>query len=1150
MNRLMKNIVIAIAMSACCVMGQGVTGLQSIPFEGTIKITTWIDAEGQDLTPSSNQSTGPARMVLNQTEAGIYYLTASQENYLFNLGENVLGTVDPNGNIVFDLKDYSYLGSSAVVDVLIILQITPGGNIAGTFKVFSTSSDEIVEGILALSTPDQSTEAPFNGSFVLSPGTFELVAESGSVDLAEDLKNEALRFSQNVELRFVQVGDLVSFVWSARTTPKKSQQSFLFKMMDMMGFFPAAGKSGLNETYFLPVGMFIAAASGNSVTFMIDDKTWEIGGVEDDPFYNKFYRFAFTISEGVLSCVLTIHEEILAETEEEQDEIAEISAELDLDKLDDTLFILEVETDPDPPIIKTSKSATFRVKVKNHLNKLVKDYSSNVRYELMSNSTKGIARMSNTILLIDEGKSDWNFIFTPEKQMETSSPITTQTVLSGTVYVTVTPEDSRLKPVRLEIHVKSPFDYYVDEVEIQQGVMDADKEVWQEYSPGVFRTYPALPFIAEHNTAVSIFVKFNETVPLAYSEIEGIEGVLGRMTITHDGAEIFNQSNLKCGGYSTRTFVLKEEYDEIERETMRDGFFVYLPYTTVADPGTYSFDVELYSDGRLDEVVAEQANNQKDAIGTFVGTNFLRILPGRAGATGEGDPPEIPVSHLDFIPHIYPMQHSRLHYQNSELNRIYYFTPGFLHRFSYGPYWRWSSGILNRFNQNNPGDQREKLVLFADEAFIQTLAGKKCGGFALTPLFGASRITINNVIEVSTPAHELGHTLGLRDTYKTEAWDTEDGDPNPRRSDATNNGNFIEDGNIQMVNKERSFKAFNPIRDFMGGGGSRWTDRTVWDYLYRSKFALSSPSMQKSHRNGSYITVSGMIDSAGSASFFPFIEMTAAPEVDESFEGPYSLEFRDAGGSLLNDFTFDVMFHISEIGDVTEMPFLFYLPLNDAIRTVLLKLNGAVLATQTISDNAPEITLLSPTEGDTLKGKVPIRWSASDADGDSLSFDLLYSPDGEYQTVLNVGIAETSYELNVDLFDGGAAPEITVIASDGVNESRAVLRNIIVSVDNNDFRGIPVRFMLLQNYPNPFNPNTTIEYSIPKSVKSQLVKLMIFNLLGEKIRTLVNKKQNPGYYSVQWDSRTDSGKSVPSGLYIYQLQAGSVVEMKKMLFSK
>lgn len=101
---------------------------------------------------------------------------------------------------------------------------------------------------------------------------------------------------------------------------------------------------------------------------------------------------------------------------------------------------------------------------------------------------------------------------------------------------------------------------------------------------------------------------------------------------------------------------------------------------------------------------------------------------------------------------------------------------------------------------------------------------------------------------------------------------------------------------------------------------------------------------------------------------------------------------------------------------------------------------------------------------------------------------------------------------------------------------------VITSVEARS--GIPKEFVLEQNYPNPFNPETTIRYQLPQAGH---VELTIFNALGEKVRTLVDRREAAGSYQVRWDGRGDGGKAVSSGLYLYRIQTGHFVQTRKML---
>ncbi|RMF62551.1 MAG: T9SS C-terminal target domain-containing protein [Calditrichaeota bacterium] len=95
--------------------------------------------------------------------------------------------------------------------------------------------------------------------------------------------------------------------------------------------------------------------------------------------------------------------------------------------------------------------------------------------------------------------------------------------------------------------------------------------------------------------------------------------------------------------------------------------------------------------------------------------------------------------------------------------------------------------------------------------------------------------------------------------------------------------------------------------------------------------------------------------------------------------------------------------------------------------------------------------------------------------------------------------------------------------------------------------GVPTRFALQQNYPNPFNPTTTIRYQVPQAAN---VRIVIYNLLGQRVRTLVDERKPAGTYSVQWNGRDDSGRTVASGVYLYRLVSGKFRQTQKMLLLK
>ncbi len=129
-----------------------------------------------------------------------------------------------------------------------------------------------------------------------------------------------------------------------------------------------------------------------------------------------------------------------------------------------------------------------------------------------------------------------------------------------------------------------------------------------------------------------------------------------------------------------------------------------------------------------------------------------------------------------------------------------------------------------------------------------------------------------------------------------------------------------------------------------------------------------------------------------------------------------------------------------------------------------------------------------------------------------------------------------SSTINMGRYGGTA--EYTSVSSGGTSSSKPT---VLKTEDT------PLVFSLSQNAPNPFNPETIISYSLPQS---EQVKLVIYNVLGQEIRTLVNAFKPAGRYRVVWNSRDDFGRLVSSGVYFYQITAGEFTNTRKMLILK
>jgi len=134
------------------------------------------------------------------------------------------------------------------------------------------------------------------------------------------------------------------------------------------------------------------------------------------------------------------------------------------------------------------------------------------------------------------------------------------------------------------------------------------------------------------------------------------------------------------------------------------------------------------------------------------------------------------------------------------------------------------------------------------------------------------------------------------------------------------------------------------------------------------------------------------------------------------------------------------------------------------------------------------------------------------------SFQLSYNPDDPE--------AAKSATIYIDDF------RIVTVTSVGIEEEKPLTAE---------------KFALHQNYPNPFNPTTTIAFTLPEASN---VRIEVFNVLGERVRSLTNARYNTGYWTVIWDGKNSAGMSVPSGTYFYRMITDMGVQVKNMMLLK
>lgn len=209
---------------------------------------------------------------------------------------------------------------------------------------------------------------------------------------------------------------------------------------------------------------------------------------------------------------------------------------------------------------------------------------------------------------------------------------------------------------------------------------------------------------------------------------------------------------------------------------------------------------------------------------------------------------------------------------------------------------------------------------------------------------------------------------------------------------------------------------------------------------------------------------------------------------------------------------------------------------------------GAEIAVNyTLSQEKPKIARVS-------NDYYLVAWEQQDEDEIDLYMNLLrYNGDRLYGSTGTPITQEIKSQVSVRIAPLGDGKAILAWA-DGVSSGKTTILGVYTqyvdfsSVSNDDNEVQVASNKLLQNYPNPFNPTTTISFSLEKDAKD--VELAIYNLKGQKVKTLIKDSFTAGNYSFVWNGDNDDNKAVSSGVYFYKLKAGSQTATKKMVLMK
>lgn len=214
--------------------------------------------------------------------------------------------------------------------------------------------------------------------------------------------------------------------------------------------------------------------------------------------------------------------------------------------------------------------------------------------------------------------------------------------------------------------------------------------------------------------------------------------------------------------------------------------------------------------------------------------------------------------------------------------------------------------------------------------------------------------------------------------------------------------------------------------------------------------------------------------------------------------------------------------------------------------------------------------LLPEVEDDVLCyiGNLPAGYSVSEIDVGSIllngtvpitedSDTLLPNYPGFVDSVLRVGFNKREAILSLGLGGKDSSPAYRVIVEGLLPDGSSFCGSTCIKVKGpkpDHFEAMaktnhstPQNFELSQNHPNPFNPETEISYYLPVDAH---VNLSIYNILGQKVKTLVDGFETAGWKNSRWDGRDEKGIEITSGVYFYKICAGGFVEIKKMIMLK
>ena len=300
-------------------------------------------------------------------------------------------------------------------------------------------------------------------------------------------------------------------------------------------------------------------------------------------------------------------------------------------------------------------------------------------------------------------------------------------------------------------------------------------------------------------------------------------------------------------------------------------------------------------------------------------------------------------------------------------------------------------------------------------------------------------------------AHESAHLMGRPHT-KVGAEKTCESPSPSKWSDWPDTSARIQEWGLDghgfgwLLSSSSAVKNPTNTYDYMSYCGSLaedtvWTSPWTYEHLYSQAMQLEVTGFESRLLSSpeAYFVSSGLVYTDNTTMLDPIwvISSTSTPE-NPPVGTQYCLEGQDASNIALVSQCFDLTFVNYETGEATDVDgFNLMLPYPSGVARIVLKKGTTELAVQTVSPNAPAVTVLSPNGSESWAptGSYNITWEASDADMDPLTYSVMYSPDGAEWMPVGGTVTETQVTVNSGELPGSDTARVRVLASDGVNTS-------------------------------------------------------------------------------------------------------------------